>query len=462
MRRWWLLSSLALALAVACTRDAKGPSESKQASPDQTLAPVAAASSNQTPPSASASVTDRLYIREGYGTNTQRLAVVSASSGAVERTLPLGAPAPDWSVLYTAERTGARTVVRALDPATGATRHELTLDGVYSLPEISPALAGGLSPNGRWLALASLPSEDAVRSAYRSGAAQSVLMVLDTTFATPPRRVELAGAYSFDALANDGTSLYLIEHLAPDVTLRYQVRRYDLAQRRLDPNVVVAKGEAPEMEGVRIAAMASRDGQWLYSLYHTPSGAFIHALNLDQRFALCIDLPKGEQTARYEPMLWSLGLSPSGGTLYAVHGGAGFAFEVDTGQAQVRRTATLGEQGRAPSGLFDRLARRLVPVAEAKRLPLGGAAVTPDGRTLYALGESGLLAIDTGKMELRGRSLRDWTLDSLALSPDGARLYAISTERGRVLRLDPATGTVLSEIGGVTSPWGILRVETGP
>ena len=84
--------------------------------------------------------------------------------------------------------------------------------------------------------------------------------------------------------------------------------------------------------------------------------------------------------------------------------------------------------------------------------------LAPDGRTLYTLGDGGMLVIDTGELKLRGRYLADWKLDGLAISPDGARLYAASAAQGKIVRLDPAAGTIAAEVPATGSPTGIVRV----
>src|SRR5438552_2130849 len=82
------------------------------------------------------------------------ISVVDTASGRVLGSLPLGVPAPDWSVLYSVVSRAAQTTVRAQDPRSGSVLRTQTLPGEFSLP--SPdldRLPGGLSPNGAWLAL---------------------------------------------------------------------------------------------------------------------------------------------------------------------------------------------------------------------------------------------------------------------------------------------------------------------
>src|SRR5262249_45534670 len=158
-----------------------------------------------------------------------------------------------------------------------------------------------------------------------------------------PKRIDLDGDFSYDALANDGSSLYLTEYSPPGQGSQQRIRRFDLASMTLDPQVVVNKGEPPgsAVGGMRLAAIPSRDGTWLYSLYvGESSGPFIHALNLADRIAVCIDLPKTNKEDLEHGLLWSMAVTPDGSTAYAVNGALRLAAEVDLRDLRVRRTAT--------------------------------------------------------------------------------------------------------------------------
>jgi YVTN family beta-propeller protein len=93
---------------------------------------------------------------------------------------------------------------------------------------------------------------------------------------------------------------------------------------------------------------------------------------------------------------------------------------------------------------------------------MGGSALSPDGRTLFVIGDKGLFAIDADDFTLRGHYLPDWTLDSVGINPDGSRLFVVSAERKTVLALDSATGQMLATIHGAEHPWGVLRVVRAP
>jgi outer membrane protein assembly factor BamB len=295
-------------------------------------------------------------------------------------------------------------------------------------------------------------------------------VVLDTSFNGQMRSVDLDGMFWFDALSGDGAWLYLLEiqdkgfpqSYGSDRAPNYQVRAYDLSNGALAPEPVVDKREVEQMNGFRNSSALAFDGTWLYSVYTRPNdGPFIHALDLADRVAVCIDLPF--ETADWETnLLWSVVQAPGSNLLYAVNGATGQVAEVDTTNYQVRRSAVLPRARAAVPDLLARLGDWLAPRAEAKRMVVGGARLSPDGKTLFAIADKGLLVVNTGDLTLRGRYLADSMLSSLALSLDGARLYAVETPgagANKLLRVDAATGALLGEVKGLNGPQSILSVE---
>jgi len=94
------------------------------------------------------------------------------------------------------------------------------------------------------------------------------------------------------------------------------------------------------------------------------------------------------------------------------------------------------------------------------RLALREAMLSPDGATLWLPGSGGLAAINTSDLQLRGLYLPDVGVESIAFSADGARLYALSAEQGKIIRLDARTGARQGEIGYIDQPYALLHVLT--
>ncbi|HLZ68679.1 MAG TPA: hypothetical protein VKV26_02100 [Dehalococcoidia bacterium] len=447
MRTSRLLHALLLAGGVACLACGAGAA-SRQQSPSSPAA-ARGSSAGQPPPNG-----ERVFVRVA-GASAEQIAVIDAAGGAIERLLPDGVPAPDWSALYTvAPRGGAstQTIVQAIDPASGAVLRQQALDGDYALAATDlDGTPGGLSPSGRWLALTATSHGDyAARS--------SELAVVDTSFMTPPKLVALDGSFEFDALSDDGASLFLTERTRPDVngSLDYRVRRFDLNAGALDPTIVVEKGGPEQMRGLRLTAVAAPNGDRLYSLYtNGPDGAFVHALTLSGRFAVCIDLPNppGRGAAAGSPaqedllLAWSLALSPGGSLLYAVNSASGQVVTIDLNSNTVRRSVMLGAQPPRLRGPLEALLQWLAPApAAAKQLMHGGAALSADGGTLFVATGNGVLAIDTGTLQPRGRILGGQAIVGLRLSPDGARLYALPADGNDLLVFAASSGGLLARL----------------
>jgi hypothetical protein len=191
------------------------------------------------------------------------------------------------TVRYVALDAGGSTVVEKVRVRDGLVLRSRSLRGSYGIPFVAyDGSAGGLSRDGRTLVLAhSLAPATGV----------SRFPILDTRTLKVRTVVRLKGAWAFDALSPNGSTMYLIEYLQIDPeALRYRVRAYDLAAGRLDPRVIVDKREPNEkMTGFPVTRVEQRDGGWAYTLYSRQAGApFVHALETRERVAFCIDLPK--------------------------------------------------------------------------------------------------------------------------------------------------------------------------
>jgi len=131
-------------------------------------------------------------------------------------------------------------------------------------------------------------------------------------------QVRLPGWFEFDAQSTDGTLLYLIEHRPPRGSENYRVRVYDFGADELRPEPVADKRNLQtDMTGRPMARAASADGVWVFTLYRGAKHAFVHALNVDEVYALCLDLPHGSGQGSGD---WSLRLTRNGDTLRAVAG----------------------------------------------------------------------------------------------------------------------------------------------
>jgi hypothetical protein len=373
---------------------------------------------------------------------SQNVSVIDSRSHRVDLSLPLGTPSPDWTHLYT---VGSGALVD-LDPQTGASLHRMQLPGHFELPPATvTGVPGGLSQNGRWLVLESF---DATSNGVRTA---THLLVVDTSYVKGAQQINLNGFFEFDAVSNDGQRIFLIEYLAGN---HYHVRFYDFGAGRLDPNIVFDKSDgSSDMAGVRLSGIPSHDGQWLYSVYvREDKSAFIHALNLEVPFALCIDLPGSGYMANPDDFHWSLAMNAAGTHLYAANGATGMVADlpVDNGTPGPLRAAKLNDS--QTGGIFG------VLDAQAKELGANAAAVSPDGRTLVIAGKTGVLWVDTASLKARDRQLAGWSVWTLAMSPDGATLYVVDYA-GMIAEVPMAgahSATTFS--GALGQPLSLMRV----
>jgi hypothetical protein len=316
----------------------------------------------------------------------------------VARTLPSGTPSPDWRWLY--RLTGGGLDV--IDPTTGI------VVATHTVPSWADVVR--TSADGAWLVFARSAPWDRFQ-------------VQDAAWASPPVDVAMKGGFTFDGISNDGHRLYVLEQLGAG---HYHVRMYDLQAGALAPYVIIDKSDVSEdMSGSAVASFATRSGEMQLTLYQRPAGqgsAFVHALPIGQAvpWAVCVDLP-GPSTG------WTFAAAPDGRHFYAVNSGAGEVVELDG-------------QNIGPPDLRQ---GHIAPVAGESVL-----AVSPDGDTVFAGSGSGVLAIDTGTLEVRTKGLAGQAVTALAAAPDGRSVFAVSGSR--LLRLDPRS---LAQVGtGAITP----------
>ena len=391
---------------------------------------AACAAQVSSPPESAAS--DQLVVR------TSSALQVWDAKGDLVRSLGRAVASPDGSVYYTLD--GSPTAVRWVDAKTGRTITQLQLDGSYAFANERELGPTGLSPNGRWLVLVG------------ESAASSRFALIDTALLKLAAVAEVPGAFGYDAISDDGTSLYLVERIGPQTAnelgvsaaYSYRVRVYDVPSAKLSETLVVDVKLAGQltgdnnaetrvdgiMRGIYQSSVPSADGRWNFSFYYNPGrGPFIHVLHLDSRSAFCIlDLPV--VPGGYEKRLgWSLALTPSGQTLYAVNGALGLVSSIDAATLKVMRTTTI-------AGL---------PSSSATATYSSSARVAQDARKLWFAAARGVALVDTRDFALRGLFLPDHVITSISLSPDGHRLFALSDE-GTVWMIDATTGRQLGQI----------------
>ncbi|HEY7622473.1 MAG TPA: hypothetical protein VH834_22065 [Solirubrobacteraceae bacterium] len=288
-----------------------------------------------------------------------------------------GASTPQTDLSYIAVPAGDKTVVERLRRADGVVERTRLLAGRWGVPGVAyDGSSTGLSADGATLVLADATAVYPIKNTR--------LLVLRARSLRPRTRIVLPGWYAVDAISPDGRWMYLIHYTSVSNTNRYEVRAYDLRNRRMVAKPVIDPREPDEkMQGIPVTRVMSADGRWAYTLYMRPDEApFIHALDTQGRTAACIDL---DDVTSDDIADGRLALSGDGATL-RVNGEAGPLALVDTKTFAVRKpTAAPAPRPPAPAP-----ARRQansgggVPweAALLALIPLGGLAVVARRRTV--------------------------------------------------------------------------------
>ena len=415
---------------------------------------------------------DVLYVRTSPGTAAKAsIVAVSARTGETLRQLNDGAIAPDGrSVYWTEPAAGAtKTVLHVTDLATGSDLRTFTIDGDLHPAGLAgtfdpAAYDGRLTPDGRFLALMSSPYQ--LNGGWITRAA-----VVDTSDGALAGPVELPAqnTYGFLTISSDGKALFLEQYGGGET----RTRVLDVATATLHD----LGGPGIVQEGFRAAAIRSADHSRVFRVDSgrqttnctssdgpacVPNGTApsVIALDLVTRRSTQVMLPSSQMSSDFEKyMLWSLVLSADGGALYATNPALGVVDEVDAKTLTLRRTASI-PVSRADGGLLTALGRVLFPVAEAKRYLLGGAALSPDGRTLFAAAHDGIAVIDTRSLGAQALWQTAHQFDALRISRDGAYLYGIDNGKGIIVLIDPTSGADVGEIK-LQYMAGIVGIDVG-
>jgi hypothetical protein len=317
-------------------------------------------------------------------------------SGRVSFRVPAGIASADGRFFYVATAAQRGTELQRYDRRTGAVIERRTIAGGWTL--------GGVSATGRFVVL------DA------PGTRRSRIMLLDTESART-RVVNLRGRYDAETVSPDGRAIYLVRWHGSS---RYSVRYYDLVSSRLQSATLSMKGQyvSPVMTGSPAGSVATPDGRWLLTLYlNTSEGkAFVHALDLVKRNAVCIVLP-GEGRGLAALRSYALAASADSAFAYAANPVLGVIAEVGLDSHGVEAITELPRS----------------------RTVTAASALSRNGRTLYLAAGSRLWAYDTTSLRVRGPYDAHGRVIDLAFSRSGRTVYAVRGD-GRALSFVAATG----------------------
>ncbi len=338
-----------------------------------------------------------MWLAQNVGDARETIAF-DTTTNAPRFILPKGLRSADGNVYWAAFHAGGTTALHSFDVTNGSIHASLGLEGEWEL--------GALAATGKWLALKRIVSATERESWTKLNHWNTTIALVDTETLKTTQTISLDGNFDVDALNANGTALYLIQHLPALNPDHYQVRKYDVALGQLQDGAIVDKRNIDEvMAGYPTEQVASPDGQWLFTMYvgMTEGHAFIHALNLREGYAWCIDLPSGDgDRAMLEH--YALALAPDGHTIYASNAALGVLTYADVnnvGEPKVMQFRPFAKKSDAPI-------RRALVSNDGKRVFISDAGavwelqpLTNDIRVLKeTLMPVVALALDANKNEL--------------------------------------------------------------
>lgn len=344
-------------------------------------------------------------------------------NGKERFSLPAGLLTADDFRYFTATANGEETAIDFYEPEFGTRIERVVVNGGWELQ--------GISADGSWLGFRR-PRTEAESAAWRAGdEVQTELAIMDSV-SSHRREVRLDGNFDIDGISRFGDSLYLLEHLPSTDAPHYAVRLYDLKAGLLQEAPLRDKREPDEeMFGYAWGGTATRDGQWLLTLYmNTHEGyAFIHSLNLANRYPVCIDLPSADSDFA-KLKAYSLTVAADGVHVYAANPVLGKLGLVDLSTWSVTRTVDFPAVTPVPPE--DRSSAR--------------SLLSADGATLYFTAGRIVWVYDTVAGEIVNSYEAPPAVAGLGLSPDGSRLLVAGVD-GAVTAVELATGKVTALSG---------------
>jgi hypothetical protein len=201
-----------------------------------------------------------------------------------------------------------KSVVARISTTDGEVVNQRQLDGSWALPAVTfLGDAGGLSFDGRKLVL--------IDTYAGNHADETHFRILDAATLRTTDRVNLDGAWSFDALSPEGGLMYLVQYHDPRDPFDYRIRQYDIPGAVLRGGSLVDPDEPDEkMTGQPVSRVTSPDGSVVYTLYGGGEETFIHALKTEIGQAECIDL-EAIDPRRFNPFELDLSADPDTGVL---------------------------------------------------------------------------------------------------------------------------------------------------
>jgi DNA-binding beta-propeller fold protein YncE len=342
-----------------------------------------------------------ILVTDGAGS----ISLIDPKTGEASYTVTDAIRAPDGSTIYRAEESGGTTVVEMLDPKSGEVLATTQVGGKLEIRAVSPL--------GDVIAL--MAPRPASTDLYVPEPREYTAINVVWSEGREPRNYTLKGNFEPETFSTDGTTLFMLEFYPPTDPDRYFVRQLDLESGGVTEVITPDQGAGielnPEMRGHARAQVMAPDGSFLFSLYtiesdetpvhdpadpHTDRWAFVHTLNLREKWSHCIFLPVPFGTGAESAM--SLAISGDGKHLFVLDAATQNVARIDARKLRVDTTEEI-------PGLYSTVARPIAVGPEIVYIGLGDSVLEMGRETLIPNAAFVVSASGSGSLPIKGLEL---------------------------------------------------------
>lgn len=348
-----------------------------------------------------------VLVSDGAG----RISLINVDTGEPAYTVTNAVRAPAGSKIVRAQEDGETTAVEVVNPTSGEVVASTKVDGKLDIRAVSPF--GG--------AVALMAPRPRTADLYVPEPREETTIKVVWNDDREPRTYTLEGNFEPETFSTDEETLFLLEFFPPSDPDRYFVRQLDLASGEITtvetPDQELGIELNPEMRGHARAQTMAPDGSFLFSLYTIGSGetpvhdpndpetdrwAFVHTLNLKEKWSHCIFLPLPFGTKSEQAL--SLGISEGGKHLFVIDAATENVARIDARKLKVDRVQRI-------PGLYSARSRPLAVGPEIVYIGMGDS-VLEMGRETLIPNAGFVVSSGNGSLEVIG----------LELAPDGRTL----------------------------------------
>jgi len=343
---------------------------------------------------------DPVLVSDGSG----RLSLINVNTGEPAYTVTAAVRAPAGTKIVRAQEEGETTEIEVLNPDSGEVVTSTRVDGRLEIRAVSPF--GG--------AVALMTPRPKTADLYVPEPRDETTINVVWSDGREPRTYTLEGNFEPETFSTDEETLFLLEFFPPSAPDRYFVRQLDLASGETSsvetPDQELGIELNPEMRGHARAQAMAPDGSYLFSLYtiekgetpvHDPDDpdtdrwAFVHTLNLDEKWSHCIFLPLPFGTKSESAL--SLGMSGDGKHLFVIDAATESVARIDARELEVERVEHI-------RGLSSNQARPVAVGPEIVYIGMGDS-VLEMGRDTLIPNAAFVVSTDMGSLEVHGLEL---------------------------------------------------------